>query len=115
MLQMYRVGTSLVLRCPPRLELGDEAIRAVLEEVDCTADHLLPGLVDEGWGRRLSRQEGGSDLGQRSVFRVQRCASSSLTGGSGQGQGERARSDSDLPFPVTELRAGGRDASDRHP
>lgn len=38
-----------------RLELVTEAVRAVLEEVARTADHLLTGLVDEDWGRRYGR------------------------------------------------------------
>ncbi|MET9386364.1 transposase [Streptomyces sp. NPDC002928] len=38
-----------------RLELVTEAVRAVLEELARTADHLLTGLVDEDWGRRYGR------------------------------------------------------------
>ncbi|MER5214321.1 transposase [Streptomyces sp. NPDC002838] len=38
-----------------RLELVTEAVRAVLEEVARTADHLLIGLVDADWGRRYGR------------------------------------------------------------
>ncbi|WP_228120252.1 hypothetical protein [Streptomyces fagopyri] len=38
-----------------RLELVTEAVRAVPEEVARTADHLLTGLADEGWGRRDGR------------------------------------------------------------
>ncbi|WP_262505841.1 transposase [Streptomyces sp. TRM68367] len=38
-----------------RLELITEAVRAALEEVVCTAGHLLDDLVDEDWGRRYGR------------------------------------------------------------
>jgi len=38
-----------------RLELVTEAVRAALEEVSRTAEHLLVGLVDEEWGRRYGR------------------------------------------------------------
>ncbi|MFG2794371.1 hypothetical protein [Streptomyces sp. NPDC048419] len=38
-----------------RLELVTEVVRAALEEVARTADHLLVGLVDEEWGRRYGR------------------------------------------------------------
>lgn len=38
-----------------RLELVAEAVRAALEEVSRTAEHLLVGLVDEEWGRRYGR------------------------------------------------------------
>ena len=38
-----------------RLELVTEAVRAALEEVARTAEHLLVGLVDEDWGRRYGR------------------------------------------------------------
>lgn len=38
-----------------RLELITEAVRAALEEVAGTADHLLDELVDEEWGRLYGR------------------------------------------------------------
>ena len=38
-----------------RLELVTESVRAALEEVARTAEHLLVGLVDEDWGRRYGR------------------------------------------------------------
>lgn len=41
-----------------RLELVTEAVRAVLEEVARTADHLLTGLADEDWGRRYGGPSG---------------------------------------------------------
>lgn len=38
-----------------RLELVTEAVRAALEEVARTAEHLLIGVIDEEWGRRYGR------------------------------------------------------------
>ncbi|WP_371663987.1 hypothetical protein [Streptomyces sp. NBC_00280] len=48
-------STHVPVRDLTRLELVTEAVRAVLEEVARTADHLLVGLVDADRGRRYGR------------------------------------------------------------